>query len=106
MFKPVTVWLCLQLMFHDVDYDGTHNYLVVQPQTNNTSEWMVAFNSPSDVKWKDGCYEMRGECDLGVKALDNPHPDDHMSWGYPRKAPICNAFSIEGRGFKWIESTK
>lgn len=93
----------MQLMFHDIDYDGTHNYLVVQPQSSGRGEWMVAFNSAADINWIDGCYEMQGECDMGVKALDDPHPADYMSWGYPRLAPICNAFRIEGRGFKWQE---
>lgn len=93
-------------MFHDVDYDNTHNYLVVQPASNNSREWMVAFSSYEDVSWKDDCYEMEGECDQGTRALDPPFEDDYTSWGYPRMAPICNALRIEGRDFKWVVSTK
>lgn len=106
MFTKVTLVLCLKLMFHDVEDDGTHNYLVVQPYGTNTREYMVAFNSDKDIHWRDGCYEMEGECDLQTMALDDPHPDDYMSWGYPRLAPICNASRIEGRDFKWQEKSK
>ncbi len=102
----VVLVLCLKLMFHDVEDDGTHNYLVVQPYGANTREYMVAFNADKDVSWKDGCYEVEAECDLNAQALDEPSPDDHASWGYPRIAPICSALRIEGGGFSWREKSK
>jgi hypothetical protein len=103
MNTHVTLWLCLKLMFHDVEDDGTHLYLVVQPHDGNTREYMVAFDNPVDVKWQDGCYEVEAECNLETRALDPPnkHDEGMGSFGYPRIAPICNAIRIERRGFLW-----
>jgi hypothetical protein len=108
VFKLIVVTMCLKLLFHDVDYDGTHNYLVVHPHGANNHEWMVAFNSSTDVQWQDGCYVVTSECDLSTMALDPASKQDESlgSFGYPREAPICTAIKIEGKYFKWDASSK
>lgn len=104
--KTVTAMMCLNLMFHDVETDGQHNYLVRQRNSSTTTEYFVAFNSQKDVSWVDGfCYRVVAECEMEAKALDPPLPGDN-SWGYPRSAPVCMATSIERRGWIWPERSK
>ena len=105
MIQAVKLAMCLKLMFHDVEDDGQHNYLARQPRSATQIEYYVAFNSPKDVDWKDGCYQVEASCEMGAKALDPPIPGDESSWGYPRTAPVCNAKTIERQGWRWEESS-
>ncbi len=104
MPTKVILFLCLKLMFHDVEDDGTHNYLVGGGQP----EYLVAFNSDKDVHWKDGCYEVEVECYMETMALDPAPPalEEAFPWGVSRVGPICNALSIEGGGLKWRERSR
>jgi len=98
----IAMRLCLTLMFQDLDYDGYINYLVQQKNTGTERQYLVAFNSKTDVNWRDGCYQVEADCDMDTKALDPPMPGD-SSWGYVRSMPICNATKITGDGFLWDE---
>jgi hypothetical protein len=98
--EVVTIVLCLTLRFLDVEDDGSHNYLVEQKRGSRAGQWHVAFQSPTDVKWRDGCYLVTADCDLRAIGLIELGPGDN-SWGESYVAPICNAHEIQGDNFHW-----